>query len=811
MNTTTLLNRIGIAIACALALFLLWTKLFPMLLVTRGFSPHGDCFLWNPKLLALFVGSDTSIGLAYIVISATLAYLVAKVRRSLPFQWIFLAFGIFIVACGGTHLLDVWTLWVPTYWLAGAVKLVTAIASITTAIILPFMLPNVFALIAMANGAQEQTRQLEQAHRELAGLYEQSKELDRLKTSFFANVSHELRTPLTLILGPVKSLLAQETATKRDQQTLRIVERNADLLLKRINDLLDSARLEAGKMELTYTRVDLVQIAQESAAYFEARAEQQQIRVSIEAPLSVLADVDQEKLERILFNLFSNAFKFTPPGGQIRCVVSSEGEWGIITLQDTGPGIAPELRQEIFKRFRQGSSEGAGQVAGTGLGLAIAKEFVELHGGTIEADEASGGGARFTIRVPLSAPRGYSIAETLPTKIPQPPVSAYKEKELFEAALPAGEEEDARAAILVIEDNQEMAQFIANILIPDYHVTLAHDGQDGLEKALKDQPDLVLCDVMMPRMNGEQFLRAFRQHAKFDAIPVMILSAQTDSLLRVRLLHLGAQDFLLKPFQPDEVRARVANLIMMKLVRGVLQQEVTQQRQDLVSLVNEVTRRKRESERAVEALGQIERDFKLLADAMPQMVWTSRPDGWLDYYNQRWFDYTGMTLEQTKGWGWKPVLHPDDLQRCIDIWTNAVQTGGPYEIEYRFKRASDGTYRWHLGRALPVRDMHGKIVKWFGTCTDIDDQKQNEEALRENEYRKDLFLSMASHELKTPLTSLQIFVEVLHEECDASGLQSLVPTLVQIEAQVQRLQKLITNLLDISRVQMGKLALSETW
>lgn len=660
----------------------------------------------------------------------------------------------------------------------------TAIASIATAAILPFMLPSVFALIATANSAEEHKRQLEQAHRELESLYEQSKELDRLKTSFFANMSHELRTPLTLILGPVKSLLAQETFTNRHHQTLRIIERNADLLLRRINDLLDIAKLEAGKLDLTYTQVDLVQLVQESEAYFEEQAEQQQILVSIEAPLSLLADVDQEKIERIFFNLFSNAFKFTPSGGQIRCTVSSEGEWGIIRLQDTGPGIPPELRQQIFKRFQQGSLELSKRISGTGLGLAIVKEFVELHGGTIEADEAPGGGARFTIRMPLLAPHAFAITETLPSRIPLPQVSAYKEKERPEATLAAREEKDALAEILVIEDNQEMAQYITSVLVPDYHVSLAEDGQDGLEKALKVPLDLVLCDMMMPRMNGEQFLTAFRQHVEFDAVPVMLLSAQTDNALRVRLLQLGAQDFLLKPFLPDEVRARVANLISMKQGREVLQHEVAQQQHDLVSLANEVIQRKHESEQAVVAMSQSERDFSLLADAMPQIVWTSRPDGWLDYYNQRWFDYTGMTLEQTQGWGWGPVLYPDDLQKCLDIWAHSLQTGKLYEIEYRFKRASDGTYRWHLGRALPVCDADGKIIKWFGTCTDIDDQKRNEEALRESEYRKDLFLSMASHELKTPLTSLQIFAEILHEECDARGLQSMVTPLVQIEAQI---------------------------
>ena len=124
-----------------------------------------------------------------------------------------------------------------------------------------------------------------------------------------------------------------------------------------------------------------------------------------------------------------------------------------------------------------------------------------------------------------------------------------------------------------------------------------------------------------------------------------------------------------------------------------------------------------------------EASFRLLTDAMPQIVWTARPDGFLDYYNGRWVEYTGMSIEQTQGWGWQPVLHPDDLDNCVAIWTESVRTGEPYEVQYRFKRASDGTYRWHLGRALPLRDETDNITKWFGTCTDIDDQKRAQEKL----------------------------------------------------------------------------------
>ncbi|HYJ45452.1 MAG TPA: PAS domain S-box protein, partial [Pyrinomonadaceae bacterium] len=147
-------------------------------------------------------------------------------------------------------------------------------------------------------------------------------------------------------------------------------------------------------------------------------------------------------------------------------------------------------------------------------------------------------------------------------------------------------------------------------------------------------------------------------------------------------------------------------------------------------MADEVEARGREQTMAPEELRRSEERYRYLADAMPQIVWTARADGHVDYYNQRWFEYTGLTIEETQGWGWQRVLHPDDLQPCLRRWARAVETGEDYEIEYRFRRASDGAYRWHLGRAVPARDEDGAILKWFGTCTDIDDHKRAEEALR---------------------------------------------------------------------------------
>jgi PAS domain S-box-containing protein len=288
----------------------------------------------------------------------------------------------------------------------------------------------------------------------------------------------------------------------------------------------------------------------------------------------------------------------------------------------------------------------------------------------------------------------------------------------------------ASPLVLVIEDNLEMNRFVSEALADECRTASAFNGREGIEKALALCPDLIISDVMMPRMSGDHLLREIRSHRELQDIPIVMLTTQTDEEMRVNLLRAGAQDYLIKPFSVEELRARVHNLLKVKRVREVLRRELESQSQDLEELANEVAKRKPAQELSPTDLQHSEERYRYLADAMPQIVWTARPDGYIDYYNRRWFEYTGLTIEQTKGWGWQPVLHPDDVERCLRRWSKAVETGEAYEIEYRFRRAQDGTYRWHLGRAVPMRDESGRVVKWFGTCTDIDDHKRAEEALR---------------------------------------------------------------------------------
>ncbi len=610
-------------LAITLTLILLGPGVLKNLLAGNDFIPHGHCYLWKPGLVWLHAASDSLIALAYVAISATLAYLVHKTRQEIPFHWMFLAFGSFIVACASTHFMDVWTLWRPAYWLSGGLKLITAVASVTTAIALPPLVPKALALIQEAKLSEERRLHLETANQELKMVYGKLKELDQLKSQFFANVSHELRTPLALILGPTEKLLTTGGLNEEQRHDLEVVDRNARLLLKQVNDLLDVSKLEAGKMGVNYAEVDLAQLVRLTAANFDGLAQERQISFAVEAPESVSAQVDAQKVQRILLNLLSNAFKFTPQGGSIRCVLSTHPnpsdkskdaassqeealvERAVIAIQDSGLGVPKQLRETIFERFSQGDGGSTRRFGGTGLGLAIVKEFVELHGGTIAVSDAPSGGAIFTVELPLVAPPDVTVSKTGSEPSDAEEIALPVLEELRTATQTMGttpQQEAGKPLVLVIEDNPEMNQFIRGTLATEYRIATAFNGQEGLEQAIALHPDLILSDVMMPQMSGDKLVHQLRTHSQLDTTPVILLTAKADDELRVQLLRSGAQDYLMKPFSVEELRARVGNLIAIKRVRDLLQQELASQSQDLETLAQEVTLGRRELQIALEAL-----------------------------------------------------------------------------------------------------------------------------------------------------------------------------------------------------------------
>ncbi|MEW5855565.1 MAG: HAMP domain-containing sensor histidine kinase, partial [Myxococcota bacterium] len=242
--------------------------------------------------------------------------------------------------------------------------------------------------------AQSANAELHQANAQITRLYEKTRELDELKTQFFANVSHELRTPLALILGPVERLLATPGLSESQRRDLQMTARNANALLRHVNDLLDISKLEAGRMKLDYSEEDLVTLARFVAGHFEVLARERGIAFRLDVPPALGAQVDQDKLQRVLLNLLANAFKFTPEGGCVRVSIREDASrgWARMEVADSGPGIPQDMREAVFERFRQLDTGVARRFGGTGLGLAIARDFVGLHQGTISVDTAPEGG-----------------------------------------------------------------------------------------------------------------------------------------------------------------------------------------------------------------------------------------------------------------------------------------------------------------------------------------------------------------------------------------------------------------------------------
>jgi PAS domain S-box-containing protein len=399
---------------------------------------------------------------------------------------------------------------------------------------------------------------------EIARLYDQSKELDRLKTDFFANISHELRTPLALILGPVRKRLAAGGMSDADRRDLELVERNAGLMLRRVNDLLDLSKLDAGRMTAEYESIDLARQGKVVASYFEGVANERGLQYLLDIPDSLAAQGDLPKLERVFVNLLSNAVKFTPAGGTVRFAIHQDGNRAVVEVQDTGPGIPPHMREAIFERFRQIETGAGRRFGGTGLGLTIARQFVSLHGGSISVGDAPGsGGSLFRVELPLSAPPGTcvrDIAEELShegTRQASGEVAALKAPPARSSPSPA----PSAPVVLVIEDNPDMNAFISEVLSACYRTVPAFDGQDGLNKALSLRPDLILCDIVMPDMSGDELVRTLRKCHELDEVPIVLLTALADDSLLVQLLMDGAQDYLRKPLAAEQLCAKIDRLI----------------------------------------------------------------------------------------------------------------------------------------------------------------------------------------------------------------------------------------------------------
>lgn len=406
-----------------------------------------------------------------------------------------------------------------------------------------------------------QKKKLEEQRDQLISLSKQLEEATHAKLVFFTNVSHDFRTPLTLVADPVEQLLEDKALTPRQQSLLKVVHKNVHILLRLVNQILDFRKYENDKLELVRANMNLRVQLQEWSHSFQTLALKKHIHFVLEVNddrADYLMAVDAEKMERVYFNLLSNAFKFTPENGTITVTLSTltkeeGGRYARLVVADTGSGISVQHIRHIFDRFYQIDVNHAG----SGIGLALAKAFVELHGGEITADSVEGKGTVFTVDIPMTVVEEPSADLVQEPRITQQTVVEELEDMETEEQIP----DENKECILIIDDNADVRDYVKSLLKEEYTVIEAPDGRAGLKKAMKYVPDAIICDVMMPVMDGLECCRKLKTELQTSHIPVMLLTACSLDEQRIQRFECGADSYISKPFNSKLLLVRLRNLM----------------------------------------------------------------------------------------------------------------------------------------------------------------------------------------------------------------------------------------------------------
>lgn len=385
-----------------------------------------------------------------------------------------------------------------------------------------------------------------------------------IKLRFFTNISHELRTPLTLIVAPIENILQHERISQSVRSQLEIVQSNGQRMLRMVNQLLEFRKVQNQKMKLKLQQTMLSSLVEETSANFKKEAYEKHIHFEIENRTEdSTVWVDRGRMDTILWNLLSNAFKFTPAGKSIRVIVDSKPGFVTLSVEDEGIGIAPEKRNVLFERFSSNNELNNTGTTGTGIGMNLTKELVDLHHGYIEVESEVGKGTKITILLHTGKEHfGDDVefiaddASTSQTDVP--PTFEDKMEQLEQ------DQQDSPRTILVVDDNVDMRNFLTKILSRDYHIESAEDGEEA-ERIIRTKPiDLVVTDLMMPKIDGLQLTQFIKQNKDFDFIPVILLTAKTAIESRLQALEYGADDYVTKPFEPEYLRARVHNILVQR-------------------------------------------------------------------------------------------------------------------------------------------------------------------------------------------------------------------------------------------------------
>ena len=400
------------------------------------------------------------------------------------------------------------------------------------------------------------------------------RQIDTVKSQFFANISHEFRTPLTLILGQIESVMSSGIEI-REKAKLQVANRNARRLLSLINQLLDLSKIEAGNMEMEVLQYNIVSFLKNLLYSFESMAAAKKIELHFKSEsenIQVMFDLD--KMEKVFFNLVSNAIRFTGAGGKVIITVEKvDSNEVLIRVEDTGTGIPEKYIPFIFNRFYQVESSSTRNYEGTGIGLALAKELIDLHNGTIKVESREGVGTVFHVRIAM-CDKSIVAQNNGDTNVNKDLVTVYyQEKGISDEKYVTDDGvitmKTNREIVLVVEDNNDVRAYIREQLEEFYHVVEAENGEVGLALASETIPDLIVSDVMMPKVNGFELCKAVRNNERTSHIPLVMLTAKAGIDEKLEGLEIGVDDYITKPFSAKELKVRVRNLIAQrKLLRG---------------------------------------------------------------------------------------------------------------------------------------------------------------------------------------------------------------------------------------------------
>jgi PAS domain S-box-containing protein len=751
--------------------------------------------------------------------------------------------------------------------------------------------------------------------------------IDRSKTAFFSNVSHEFRTPLTLMLGPLEDLLGKTSLDTDSRSSVEATHRNALRLLKLVNNLLDYSRVEAGRAQAAYQKLDITELTIDLASSFRSIIEKAGMELIVDCqPVKDEVFVDRQMWEKIVLNLLSNAFKYTLQG-KIRVSLFQEDRAIILKVSDSGVGIPEKELPHMFERFHRIENSAGRTHEGTGIGLSLVHELVHLHGGEISVESVEGSGSTFTVALPVgryhlpqehvletakdtdsTALKGAFIQEAYTLLQDDKPSFASSEilTETGDIASHRDVSEDKDTHVLIVDDNSDMRAYLKRLLDPYFTVATAVNGADALEVIKTSKQDLVLSDVMMPVMDGKTMLKILRNTIETSALPVIFLSARAGEEARIDGLEAGADDYLVKPFSAAELLTKIRAQIKIIKVRGHAEQQlrnllreapvaiaIYRGKDHVVELANDrmlaywgktadqvlglsvftilpelelqgfkaiMDGVLKSGERflsgdipvefvrashietvyinlTIEALkddsGQITGMMAVAADVTSTVLARKeleKANKDLEKVNDTLnlaMDASGMGIWQTE-WGTDELLvsdrarhihgiplgtklsfeetlvvvvpeHRDRFQQAI---LNAVKNKGGFSENYQVQPFDGSKRKWLNSTGKVGLDENGEVRSVIGTILDITETK-------EDELRKDDFIGMVSHELKTPLTSLNGYSQLLYMHAQRTGDDFAKDKLDKMTNQFKKMTTLINGFLNVSRLESGKIHLNK--